>query len=291
MWRNVWMGLTERWPALWVTAVFYKALMQTWDSSEWPEWTTTFPEWMECQAEHRAWSWRVQAPYWCFTRCTAVNNALPGPTPQLLLFLWLKKKKPFTSFRSSLRLPQRPWVFCTRHCQVGGIQGNSFIFGSVGSAPLFRCSQKDYTQPNLSISQQWTHSWPLSTPRQLSTSMRLMGLSTLYLLHLAPRVSSAQSIRMLQRNLSPPCISLSLSVSWISVLLFLGLFREMMSKRAQPATEDFSPSLDTLGPAYDSCILLENFFLPFAFRSTCCLLVLPPFGINKHPPTLDNSYV
>ena len=95
VWRNVWMGLTERWPALWVTAVFYKALMQTWDSSEWPEWTTTFPEWMECQAEHRAWSWRVQAPYWCFTRCTAVNNALPGPTPQLLLFLWLKKKKAF----------------------------------------------------------------------------------------------------------------------------------------------------------------------------------------------------
>ena len=215
MWRNLWMGLTERWPALWVTTVFYKALMQTWNSSEWPEWTTTFPEWMECRAEHRAWPRRVQAPYWCFTRCTAVSNALPGPTPQLLLFHWLKKKKKaFTSFRSSLRLPQRPWVFCTRHCQVGGIQGNSFIFGSVDSTPLFGCSQKEhYTQPNLSISQQWTHSWPLSTPRQLSTSVRIMGLSTLYLLHLAPRVSSSQSIHMLQRNLSPPCISLSLSVS------------------------------------------------------------------------------
>lgn len=173
--------------------------------------------WWKCRAERRAWPWRVRAPHWCFTRCTAVSNALtlPGPSPQLLLFLWKKQKQnPFASFRGSLRPPQRPWVFCARQCQLGGTHGSSFIFGSVGSNPLFGCSQKEhYKQPNLSVSQQWTHSWPLSTPRQLSTSMRLMGLSILYLLHLVPRVSSAQSVHLLQRNLSPPRISLSLSVS------------------------------------------------------------------------------
>lgn len=52
--------------------------------------------------------------------------------------------------------------------------------------------------------------------------------------------------------------------------------RQILSKKAQPAAGDFSPSLDILGLACDSCLLLENFFLPFAFQSTCCLLVLPP---------------
>lgn len=177
--------------------------------------------WWKCRAEHRAWLWRVRAPHWCFMRCTAVSNALtlPGPTPQLLLFFWKKKKKSFTSFRVSLRPPQRPWGFCARQCQVGGTHGRSFIFGSVGSNPLFGCSQKEcYEQPNLSISQQWTHSWPLSTLRQLSTSMRPLGLSILYLLHLVARVSSAQIVHLLQRNLSPPRISVPLSFLSFSLL-------------------------------------------------------------------------
>lgn len=205
-------------------------------------------------------------------------------------------KKPFTSFRGSQRLPQRPWVFCARECQVGVIQGSWNFLLSLSSDHWAQTLCSGVARKN-TIKAQLVHPPTVNlftaiiNTKETFTfheSLKLTGLNILYPLHLIPRVSSWKKHTYAAEE---PFTTTHFSIpSQFPLFLSPTAPREIITRKGQPVAEDFSPSLDTLRLVCGFCILLENYFIVFFSIHVLALDPAPCSVSINHPPTLYNSY-